>query len=92
MGFSIIETDRLLICPYHLACAIPMAADREIREKFFTATTQRARRIQAFLSSRSSRRRGESLLFSRDRAGWDRTGADGNTFSSTFAVFRRQFL
>ena len=32
MGLSIIETDRLLICPYHLACAIPMAADREIED------------------------------------------------------------
>ena len=27
MGLSIIKTDRLLICPYHLACAIPMAAE-----------------------------------------------------------------
>ena len=37
MGFSIIETDRLLICPYHLACAFPKAADREIKEGLFTA-------------------------------------------------------
>ena len=27
MGFSIIETDRLLICPYHLAYAFPKAAE-----------------------------------------------------------------
>ena len=76
MGFSIIETDRLLICPYHLACAIPMAA--EGGKRFLTTEhTESTERIFLCVPCASA----VKIFRSRDRAGRDRTGADGNTFS-----------